>query len=244
MKRTTIGIVGMGKMGQAIASLLETRDDLSYKTFQRVSAENGEALKACDVVIEFTIPEAAPGVIRHCLELGIPVVSGTTGWHEYQLESILSFCKQRQGTFLYATNFSIGMNVTFALNRKLAEVMAGLPQFHPSLKEIHHIHKKDSPSGTAFTLIEDILSFHPQYNGIELNGDIQNPATGKLPVTAIREGEVKGFHQVAWNSGMEQITLAHEAFDRKIFAEGAVMAASWLHQQPRGIYTMKDIIRM
>ena len=132
MKRTTIGIVGMGKMGQAIASLLETRDDLSYRTFQRVSAENGEALKACDVVIEFTIPEAAPGVIRHCLELGIPVVSGTTGWHEYQLESILSFCKQRQGTFLYATNFSIGMNVTFALNRKLAEVMAGLPQFHPS----------------------------------------------------------------------------------------------------------------
>ena len=244
MNRTTIGIVGMGKMGQAIAHLLESRQDLNFKTFQRVSVENREALRACDVVIEFTIPEAAPGVIRHCLELGIPVVSGTTGWHEYQLESILSFCKQQHSTFLYATNFSIGMNITFALNRKLAEVMSGLPQFHPSVKEIHHIHKKDSPSGTAFTMIEDILAYHPQYNGIELNGDIHDPSAGKLPLTAIREGEVKGFHQVTWNSGMEQITLAHEAFDRRIFAEGAVMAASWLRQQPRGIYTMKDIIRI
>jgi len=136
------------------------------------------------------------------------------------------------------------MNITFALNRRLAEVMSGLPQFHPSLKEIHHIHKKDSPSGTAYTLIEDILNYHPQYNGFELNGDTKNPSPGKLPVNAVREGEVKGFHQVSWNSGLEQITIAHEAFDRRIFAEGAVMAALWLYAQPTGIYTMKDIIRM
>jgi 4-hydroxy-tetrahydrodipicolinate reductase len=244
MKPTTIGIIGMGKMGQAIAAVLNTRPDIESKTFQRVSAENKHTLKSCDVVIEFTIPEAAPGVIRHCLELGIPVVSGTTGWHEYQLDAILTFCKQREGTFLYATNFSIGMNITFAINRKLAEVMSNFPQFHPALKEIHHIHKKDSPSGTAYTLMQDIFSDHPQFNGFILNGDVNNTPPDKLPVTAIREGEVKGFHQVTWNSGLEQITIAHEAFDRRIFAEGAVMAALWLHRQPRGIYTMRDIIRM
>src|SRR6186713_2192765 len=138
---TTIGIIGLGKMGQAIAALLEARHDLKCLPFQRISAEHKHALKTCHAVIEFTTPEAAPGVISQCLELGIPVVSDTTGWHEYHLDSILTFCKQHRSTFLYATNFSIGMNITFALNRKLAEVMSGLPQFKPSLKEIHHIHK-------------------------------------------------------------------------------------------------------
>jgi 4-hydroxy-tetrahydrodipicolinate reductase len=195
-------------------------------------------------VIEFTTPDAAPGVIRQCLELGIPVVSGTTGWHEYHLDSILTLCRQLRSTFLYATNFSIGMNITFALNRKLAEVMCGLPTFKPSIKEIHHIHKKDSPSGTAFTLIEDIVSRCSRYNGYELNPGEHTVPDYKLPVTAIREGEVKGFHQVSWNSGLEQISIAHEAFDRRIFAEGAVMAALWLTRQPKGIYTMQDVLNI
>jgi 4-hydroxy-tetrahydrodipicolinate reductase len=240
----SIGMVGMGKMGQAISAVLDTRTDLKWFPFPRISTQNEAQLKACNVVIEFTTPDAAPGVIRHCLELGIPVVSGTTGWHEYHLDSILSFCKQQHGTFLYATNFSIGMNITFALNRKLAEVMAGLPQFKPSVKEIHHIHKKDSPSGTAYTLMEDILSRYPAYNGFVLNADQHSHPTDKLPITAIREGDVKGYHEVMWNSGLEQISIAHEAFDRRIFAEGAVMAAIWLTRQPKGIYTMQDVLKM
>ena len=240
----SIGMVGMGKMGQAISAVLDTRTDLKWFPFPRISTQNEAQLKACNVVIEFTTPDAAPGVIRHCLELGIPVVSGTTGWHEYHLDSILSFCKQQHGTFLYATNFSIGMNITFALNRKLAEVMAGLPQFKPSVKEIHHIHKKDSPSGTAYTLMEDILSRYPVYNGFVLNAGQQSLPADKLPITAIREGEVKGYHEVRWNSGLEQISIAHEAFDRRIFAEGAVMAAMWLTRQPKGIYTMQDVLKM
>lgn len=241
---TTVGVVGLGKMGQAIASILGSREDLKSHSFHRISPENIGILKTCDVVIEFTIAEAAPGVIRQCLDLGIPVVSGTTGWHEYNLESILSYCKQKQGTFLYATNFSVGMNIVFALNRKLAEVMADLPAFKPSIKEIHHIHKKDSPSGTAYTLIEDMLIRLPHYNGFDHNPAEGNLSEDRIPVTCIREGEVKGFHQVAWSSGAEQVMIAHEAFDRSIFAEGAVMAALWLSRQPRGIYTMRDILNM
>ena len=241
---TSIGIVGMGKMGQAIASLLGTRPELQCHPFQRISPENKPILKTCDVVIEFTTPEAAPGVIRQCLELNIPVVSGTTGWHEYHLESILGYCRQHQSTFLYATNFSIGMNIIFALNQKLADVMQGLPQFRPSIKEIHHIHKKDSPSGTAYTLMEGILAQQLRYTGFVVNADANNVPADKLPVTAIREGEVKGYHEVTWNSGAEQITISHEAFDRRIFAEGAVMAALWLAQKPKGIYTMRDILQL
>lgn len=241
---TTIGIVGMGKMGKAISTVLESRKDLKYHQFSRISEENEVLLRSCNVLIEFTTPDAAPGVIKQCLGLKIPVVSGTTGWHEYHLDSILSFCKQHNSTFLYATNFSIGMNITFALNQKLAEVMQGLPQFKPALKEIHHIHKKDSPSGTAYTLMEDILSRYPSYDGFALTSDDQPVASDKLPVTAIREGEVKGYHEVSWNSGLEQITIAHEAFDRRIFAEGAVIAALWLAAKPAGIYKMSDVLQV
>ena len=240
----TIGVIGMGRMGQTIAALLATRSDLKYHTFDRIMANNQDRLKACDAVIEFTTPEAAPGVIRHCLEHGIPVTSGTTGWHEYHLESILTLCRQSKGTFLYATNFSIGMNIVFALNRKLASVMDDFPAFRPSIKEIHHIHKKDSPSGTAYTLIEDILVRHHAYTGFTLNPQPGKIAEDRLPVTAIREGEVKGFHEVTWNSGAEQLTISHEAFDRSIFAEGAVMSALWLTNQIPGIYTMQDIIHI
>lgn len=239
-----IGVVGLGKMGQAILSLLETRNDLQGVALQRLSDAQDNLLCECSVVIEFTTPDAAPGVIRHCLERNIPIVSGTTGWHEYHLESILSYCRQQQHTFLYATNFSIGMNIVFGLNRKLAEVMDGLPQFKPSVKEIHHIHKKDAPSGTAYTLIGDIIKHHSGYSDFALNPTSMSLPEDKFPVEAIREGEVKGFHQVRWNSGVEEITITHEAYDRKIFAEGAVLAAVWLTQQPKGIYTMKDVLGM
>lgn len=241
---TRIGIIGMGKMGQTIASLLENRPEVSCHTFSRISTQNLEELNSCDVVIEFTIPEAAPGVIRQCLELGVPIVSGTTGWHESHLETMLTLCKRLQGTFLYATNFSVGMNIVFALNRKLASVMAKLPEFKPSLKEIHHIQKKDAPSGTAYTLLEDMILHNPSYSHFVLNESADKIPVDSIPVTAIREGEVKGYHEINYDSGLERITISHEAHDRKIFAEGAILAALWLGQQPAGIYTMRDIIKM
>ncbi len=239
-----IAIIGMGKMGNAIAAALENTTAHKGHQFQRVTPSNQSQLLACDVAIEFTTPQAAPGVIRQCIELGIPVVSGTTGWHESHLEIIREHNKQFNGTFLFATNFSIGMNIVFALNKRLATVMAGFSEFKPSIKEIHHIQKKDSPSGTAYTLLEDIIHSHPGYADFELNPTDGKPSYQVIPVTSIREGEVKGVHQINWHSNMEGITITHEAYDRKIFAEGAVMAALWLKDKSPGEYTMKDIINL
>jgi 4-hydroxy-tetrahydrodipicolinate reductase len=237
---TSFGIIGMGKMGHAIAASLEADQKASYHTFNRISPENQHLLKQCEVVIEFTTSEASPGIIEHCIMSGIPIVSGTTGWQEYHLERIKKVCHSNNGKFLYASNFSIGMNITFALNRKLAAIIDAFPQFKASILEKHHIHKKDAPSGTAFSLIEDITENNSHYDGFEMNQPESDPK--KIKVTAIREGEIKGYHEVAWNSGLEQIKICHEAFDRKIFAEGAILAASWLKNKKPGIYTMRDII--
>ena len=237
---TTLGVIGMGKMGSAISALLEHDEHVLLHTFNRLSRSNQALLESCDAVIEFTIPEAAPGIIEHCISSGVPVVSGTTGWHEYHLETIKNLCHRKNGKLLYASNFSIGMNITFAINRKLAMIMKDFPQFKVSLLEKHHIHKKDSPSGTAHSLLEDILDNQPRYNGFTLN-DPSSDAE-KIPVTAIREGEIKGYHEVNWNSGLEKISISHEAFDRRIFAEGAILAAGWLIDKKPGVYTMKDII--
>jgi len=236
----SLGIIGMGKMGHAIAALLEADHKATFHTFNRISGENQHILKQCDVVIEFTTPEASPGIIEHCIMTGIPIVSGTTGWQEYHLERIKKVCQMHHGKFLYASNFSIGMNITFALNRKLATIIDAFPQFKASILEKHHIHKKDAPSGTAYTLIEDIIENHSRYDGFEMNKSVNEPK--KINVTAIREGEIKGYHEVSWNSGLEEIKISHEAFDRKIFAEGAILAATWLKGKKPGIYTMRDII--
>lgn len=237
---TTIGVIGLGKMGTAISNLLDTDPNVKFYTFNRLSGANQAQLKACDVVIEFTTPEAAPDVISQCISSDVPVVSGTTGWQEYHLETIKKLCLQRRSKFFYASNFSIGMNITFAINRRLSSMMNDYPQFNASLIEKHHIHKKDSPSGTAYTLIEDIISTNSRYKGFTLN--VQPTDDEKIPVTAIREGEIKGYHEVSWNSGLEKVLISHEAFDRRIFAQGAVLAAQWLKNAKPGVYTMKDII--
>jgi 4-hydroxy-tetrahydrodipicolinate reductase len=237
----TIGVIGMGRMGQSIAALLRQREDLRFEAFSRLQASDYSRLKTCDVVIEFTIPEAAPTVIKQCLDQDVPVVSGTTGWHEYHLSEIRSLAHQRKATFLYATNFSIGMNLVFALNAKLANALKPYSAFLPSLKEIHHIQKKDSPSGTAYTLLNQIMQQRNEFTSFALN---RPPEANEIPVEAIREGEVKGYHEVTWQTPDERITISHEAFDRSIFASGAIVAAHWLVKQPPGIYTMQDIIRL
>ncbi len=239
-----IGVIGMGRMGQSILALLEQRSGWSGKPFYRLTEDQESVLRQCDVAIEFTTADAAPGVIRKCIELQIPVVSGTTGWHEYHLGEIISFCQQRKGKFLYASNFSIGMNIVFALNSRLAAMLEAYPEFKPSLREIHHVHKKDAPSGTAYALIEGIIRQQPQYTGITLHPAQPDRPANLIPVQAIREGEVKGFHEVTWSSGLEKISLSHEAFDRSIFAAGAVMAAQWIVNKPNGVYTMQDIIQV
>lgn len=238
-----IGMIGMGRMGQAISDHVKAHPDITLVPFNRISKEDEARLKACHVVIEFTTPTAAPVVIRQCLELGIRVVSGTTGWHEYHLDSILSYCSRHHASLLYASNFSIGMNIVFALNMKLAAALKPYTTFKPSIKEVHHIHKKDSPSGTAHSLLEQIMQQRHDYTGFTLNDD-QSAGPHQIPVEAIREGEVKGYHEVTWQSPDERISIAHEAFDRRIFASGAVLAAQWLMNQPAGVYTMQDLIHL
>src|SRR5687768_6390208 len=141
----SFGLVGMGKMGQAISTILSDDHTTDFHIFNRLTPDLQNLLKECEVVIEFTTAEAAPGIIRHCIESGVPIVSGTTGWQEYHLKTIKNLCLARHGKFLFASNFSIGMNITFALNSKLAAIMNSFPQFKAAITEKHHIHKKDSP---------------------------------------------------------------------------------------------------
>jgi 4-hydroxy-tetrahydrodipicolinate reductase len=243
-KMTTIGIIGMGRMGQAIAAVAEGREGLAVRPIPRLNPADPAPLAGCDAVIEFTTPEAAPGIIRQCLEAGMPIVSGTTGWHEAHLATIAQVRQQCGGKFLHATNFSVGMNIVFALNRRLAALMTQYPDFVPSIREVHHVHKKDMPSGTAYSLMEGIFEHYPRYDRFRLNPSGQPASDAELDVTAIREGEVKGYHEVNWRSAGERLFIGHEAFDRSIFAEGALLAAQWLIRQPAGLYTMRDIIRL
>jgi 4-hydroxy-tetrahydrodipicolinate reductase len=243
-KKTTIGIIGMGRMGQAIAAVAEGIEGMAVRPISRLAPADPAPLAGCDAVIEFTIPEAAPGIIRQCLEAGTPIVSGTTGWHEAHLATITQVRQQCGGKFLHATNFSVGMNIVFALNRRLAALMAQYPDFVPSIREVHHVHKKDMPSGTAYSLMEGIFEHHPHYDRFRLNPSDQPASDAELDVTAIREGEVKGYHEVNWRNAGERLFIGHEAFDRSIFAEGALLAAQWLIRQPPGLYTMRDIIRL
>src|SRR5690606_31370467 len=159
---------------------------------------------------------AAPGIIRQCLDAGVPLVSGTTGWQESHLESVSQHCRQVGGRFLHASNFSIGMNIVFALNHRLAALMTRYPEFRPQLTEIHHDQKKDIPSGTAYSLLESVFIHHPQYRTFQLNDESAPLAADAIPVTAVREGDVKGFHEVSWRSPGERLFVGHEAFDRGI----------------------------
>lgn len=240
----TLGIIGMGRMGQSIADIAGQLADIRLRPISRLLPEDPDHLPGCDVAIEFTTAAAAPGIIRQCLTAGIPIVSGTTGWQEANLARLTLLCEQTGGRFLHATNFSIGMNIVFALNRHLAALMARYPDFIPSIREIHHLQKKDVPSGTAFTLMEGLFEHQPAFTRYLLNPRGESPGQDEIVVEAIREGEVKGFHEVNWTTPGERLFIGHEAFDRRIFAHGAVLAAQWLLRQPAGLYTMRDVIRL
>ena len=181
-----------------------------------------------DVAIEFTTPATAVGYIERCLELGLPVVCGTTGWYA-GYDDVAAKCRACGGRLLTATNFSIGMNIMFALNERLAQLMRGRDDYRVSISETHHIHKLDAPSGTAITLQEQIVA----------NG--QRPAES-IPIASYREGEVPGTHTVVYDSEIDTLTLTHEAHSRQGLAQGALLAAEWLLKAEAGVYTMKDIL--
>lgn len=194
----------------------------------------------CDVAIEFSRPDAAVENILRCFAAKVPVVSGTTGWTD-SLPEIEAICRRGEGTLLWSSNFSIGMNIFMALNRYLASIMANFPQYSPSMTEVHHIHKLDHPSGTAITLADELIARTPALQRWEEPAEGESVAEGVLPIKAVREGEVPGIHTVQWDSEADTITISHSARSRRGFAMGAVLAAEWLAGK-KGFHTMAEML--
>lgn len=204
---------------------------------------DSEKFRTADVAIEFSTPDSAWGNIRRCAAAGVPVVSGTTGWQTEPIRAELNALCSRGLTLLWSPNFSIGLNVALAASHLLARLLSPYSDYRANIHEIHHVHKKDHPSGTAILLADSIVQENGRY------GEWAEPQEGKvpegaLPVTHERIGEVPGVHDVVWDSPADTITLRHEAKGRKGFALGAVVAAEWLLKAPKGkMYNMNDVLK-
>ena len=234
-----LGIIGYGKMGRAIASIAEERGHI---IFNIIDIHNQDALSdwtpdEVDAAIEFTVPNQAFDNIKQCIKHGIPVVSGTTGWLDRKPE-LDEYCRQKQGTYFYASNYSLGVNITFKVNQYLARIMNAYPDFTVSMEEIHHTEKKDAPSGTAITLAEGIIEGMERIDRWTL--DTSQPQ-GSVTITSLREGKVPGTHTVQYHSPYDEITLKHKALSRHGFALGAVLVTEWI-QKRKGILTMDDFL--
>lgn len=229
-----IALVGYGKMGKIIDEIASKRGhEVVARLKETPTAEN---LNNPDVVIEFSLPEVAYENIKACLENKIPVICGTTGWLDEKSE-IENIAIANDTAFLYGSNFSLGVNLFFALNEKLANLMKDVNEYSCQLEEIHHVHKLDAPSGTAISLAEGIFKNNPKFNSWKLD-DTQGTELG---ITAIRENEVPGTHSVYYRSEVDEIEIKHTAYNRNGFALGAVVAAEWIKDK-KGNFTMKDVL--
>lgn len=200
---------------------------------------NSPEFKSSDVAIEFSMPTAAMENYEKCFAAHVPVVAGTTGWLS-RMDEIKAACKDGAQTFFYASNYSIGVNIFFALNKYLAKVMNKFPQYDVRMEETHHIHKLDSPSGTAITLAEGIienLDSKAKWN------ETETPASDELGITAFRRDEVPGIHTIIYESNVDTISMTHDAKSREGFALGAVVAAEFLCGK-KGFYTMDDLMKL
>lgn len=234
-----IALVGYGKMGKEIEKIALQRGNeiVSIIDIHNQSDFDSPAFLSADVAIEFTRPETAFGNYQKCFERNIPVVAGTTGWLEH-MDEIRKECKENNQTFFYASNFSLGVNIFFAMNKYLAKIMNKFPQYDVRMEEIHHIHKLDSPSGTGITLAEGILE------NIDRKKQWKEAEQGNpedLMIHAVREGEVPGIHEVIYESEVDSIRIKHDAKNRKGLALGAVLAAEFTHGK-KGFLTMKDML--
>jgi len=215
--------------GHTIVKKIDTKDDWDH--FK-------DSVKSADMIIDFSYPDSAPDIILNAFSLNIPVVCGTTGWKD-RLPEIKEKCLSEGQALLIASNFSIGVNILFSLNKILAKMMDRFPEYRPSIKETHHIHKKDAPSGTAITLAENIIKNITSIKS--WSPDSSGEVDETLPVESIREGEVTGLHEVIYCSDSDRILLKHSAIDRKAFGEGSLLAAEWLVGK-KGFFTMEDVL--
>jgi 4-hydroxy-tetrahydrodipicolinate reductase len=241
MEPLKIVISGYGRMGKEVEkAALSAGHTIIAKIDNKHDWEKFiQSNQKADVVIDFSMPSVAMDVFSKCFNLGIPLVTGTTGWYDYK-EKVFSLCHKKEAAFFYAPNFSIGVNLFFYTNRKLASIMNRVKGYRVSISETHHIHKIDKPSGTAIQTANDIISQSNNLNGWQLSG---NPPPDKIPIESLREGEVTGTHQVVWKSDADEIELKHKAFNRTGFAQGAVMAAEYI-QGKKGIFTMNDLLNL
>ena len=214
--------------GHEITAIIDNETDWDNKR---------DAISGADVAIEFSMPEIAAKNIRRCFEAGLPVVSGTTGWTD-SFEEIRKICLEDEHAFFYASNFSPGMNIMFELNKNLAAFMSKYPDYRILVEEIHHSGKKDSPSGTAINLANEIISHHP-VKDIWVNRPAKNP--NELEIISIRRNQVPGTHFVQYDSEIDNLEIKHTAHSRKGFAYGALLAAEWLTGR-KGFFGMKDML--
>lgn len=235
-----IALIGYGKMGHAIERIALER---GHTIVQKIDIDNASTgfdtpeFRSADVAIEFTTPATALGNCLAAFEQGVPVVCGSTGWKE-KMAQIHELCDKGKATFFWTSNFSIGVNLFFAVNRYLAALMEPFSQYRPEMTEIHHIHKLDHPSGTAITLAEGIIDECPRiksWSETEKGDDI-------ITINHKREGEVPGTHIINWDSTVDTITIEHKAKNRDGFALGAVMAAEWVKGR-KGWLTMDEMLR-
>ena len=227
-----IALLGYGRMGQAIEKIAIDR---GHTIVAKIDKDNPHEAYEADVAINFSVPMAAYENITSAIDKKIPVVCGTTGWLD-RLDEVETLCQQNEGAFLYASNFSLGVNLFFELNAKLAEMMQKQPLYTASIEEIHHTQKLDKPSGTAITLAEGIPSKAKAWHLVEDNGE-------GVPITSIRKDEVPGTHTVTHRSDIDEISITHTAHNRTGFALGAVLAAEWIKDK-KGIFSMRDVLQL
>ncbi|HET7897554.1 MAG TPA: 4-hydroxy-tetrahydrodipicolinate reductase [Flavisolibacter sp.] len=236
-----IALIGYGKMGHMIEEIALQR---GHEIVLKIHIDNTEEftrenVQAADVAIEFTAPEIAFQNVKRCLEYGVPVVSGSTGWNQ-NLDEAKGYCKQHGGAFLHASNFSIGVNIFFQVNKMLAKLMAAQPDYDVTIKEVHHTQKKDAPSGTAVTLAEQVIQNIGRKASWNL-GVTEDPSS--LSITAERVDPAPGTHYVRYSSEVDDIEIIHTAHSRKGFALGAVLAAEFIAGK-QGVFTMDDVLHL
>lgn len=230
-----IALLGYGRMGKSIETIaLKRNHTISLKAS---SSTTDFDFSNTDIAIDFSLPSTAVNNIKHALEAGIPVISGTTGWLD-QYDDIIDYCNSKNGTFLYASNFSLGVNIFFEINNRLSQLMSGFPEYSVGMEEIHHTQKLDAPSGTAITLAEQIIS-----NTNYTSWTLDEPKSNEIKIEAKRIEGVSGTHEIICNSEIDAISIKHTAHSRQGFAMGAVIAAEWIKDK-KGIFTMKDVLNI
>ncbi|WP_405327080.1 4-hydroxy-tetrahydrodipicolinate reductase [Leeuwenhoekiella sp. LLG6367-2.1] len=229
-----IALLGYGRMGKTIEKLAVER---GHSVVKKIDQGDTYDFADADVAIDFSVPDAAVDNISMALKSGVPVVSGTTGWLDRYPEMV-ALCKENNGAFIYASNFSVGVNIFFELNKKLAQMMKALDSYNVSMTEVHHIHKLDAPSGTAITLAEGIIEESSKTDWI-----LDNEESDKITIKAVREAEVPGTHTITYQSDVDEIMIEHKAHSRNGFALGAIIAAEWLKDK-KGVHTMKDVLNL